>query len=98
MRGGEAVGQPHDAKVRDRRNVDHHFRDHHEQGGEHQELAGKAKPPPRRGGAAGGDGVPCEGLSCALSAGALICVRLNWLRTMMLRSAAGKGPDREVAY
>ena len=42
--GGEAVVEPVQAEVGDRRHVDQHFGDHHEQDRQHQELAGQAKP------------------------------------------------------
>ena len=42
--GGEAVVEPVQAEVRDRRHVDQHFGDHHEQDRQDQELAGQAKP------------------------------------------------------
>ena len=37
--GGETVVQPVQAEVGDRRNIDQHFRDHHEQNRENEELA-----------------------------------------------------------
>ena len=43
VRGGEPVLQPVQAEVGDRRHVDQHFRDHHEQDREHEQLAGQAR-------------------------------------------------------
>ncbi len=40
---GELVAQPVQPEIRDRRHIDEHFRDHHEQNREHQELVGQAK-------------------------------------------------------
>ena len=43
MGGGQPVVQPVEAEIRDRRHVDQHFRDHHEQDREHEQLAGQAE-------------------------------------------------------
>ncbi len=42
-RHGEAIGEPVQAEVRDRRHIDQHFRDHHEQNREEQKLARQTK-------------------------------------------------------
>jgi hypothetical protein len=51
MRGGEAVLQPVEAEVGDRRHIDQHLGDHHEQDGEDEELA--RQPETRRAGGVG---------------------------------------------
>ena len=43
VRGGEPVVEPVQAEVGDRRHVDQHFRDHHEQDREDEQLAGQAQ-------------------------------------------------------
>ena len=50
MRRCEAIIEPHDAEIRDRRHVDHDFRDHHEQCRQQQQLARQAKAAPARAG------------------------------------------------
>ena len=40
---GELVPEPIQSVVRDRRHIDQHFRDHHEQDREHEELVGQAE-------------------------------------------------------
>ena len=55
--GGEAIVEPVQAEVGDRRHVDQHFGDHHEQDRQHQELAGQAKPHRSRRGLPPGSGV-----------------------------------------
>ena len=42
--GGQPVVEPVQPEIGDRRHIDQHFRDHHEQDREHQQLAGQAEP------------------------------------------------------
>ena len=46
---GHAVGQPGDAEIGDRGNVDQNFADHDEEDGERQQLPRQAEATPRRG-------------------------------------------------
>jgi len=41
--GGQPVLQPYDAEIGDRRHIDQHFRDHHEENRENEEFSRKAK-------------------------------------------------------
>ena len=55
--GVEPVLEPVQPEIGDRRHIDQHFRDHHEQNREDQELAGQAKP--RRSSRDSSGGPPC---------------------------------------
>ena len=46
--GGEPVVQPVEPEIGDRRHIDQHFRDHHEQDREDEELAGQPERSARR--------------------------------------------------
>ena len=65
--GGEPVVQPVEPEVRDRRHIDQHFRDHHEQDREDEELAGQTEPRRR-------PARPVFGSSAGAMSGAVFCV------------------------